>query len=179
MSRIAMSVAAGAALLTPCSAFVSQGNLRSQAPALALQQGATQAPAGASAGSSSTFAAASLAVVGAAAGAARLSSRKQRSVECRVVGVSLPLTEKWDPLNLGSTDAKMDRYTAVEIKHGRVAMIATIGYILPDVFRFPGCEDFGNGLSALNTIPVEGWIQLVAFVGAHEVLVKPRQGGMG
>ena len=28
------------------------------------------------------------------------------------------LTDKFDPLNLGNTDAKLDRYTQVEIKHG-------------------------------------------------------------
>ncbi|CAJ1362820.1 unnamed protein product, partial [Effrenium voratum] len=96
-----------------------------------------------------------------------------------VVGVCLPLTDKFDPLNLGNTDAKMDRYTAVEIKHGRVAMIATVGYIMPEIFRFPGCEAFSHGLGAFESIPLEGWVQLVALVGAHEVLVKPRQGGMG
>jgi len=93
--------------------------------------------------------------------------------------VTWPVNTKFDPLRLGDTDAKMDQNTAAEIKHGRVAMIATVGYIMPDMFRFPGCEGFGNGLSALNTLPLEGWIQHLAFVGAHEVLVKPRQGGMG
>mmetsp|Transcript_2852 Transcript_2852/g.4925 ORF Transcript_2852/g.4925 Transcript_2852/m.4925 type:complete len:469 (+) Transcript_2852:59-1465(+) len=97
----------------------------------------------------------------------------------QAVGVCLPLTEKFDPLELGNTDAKMDRYTQVEIKHGRVAMIATMGYIMPEIFRFPGCEAFKHGLGAFESIPVEGWVQLVALVGAHEVLVKPREGGLG
>jgi len=95
------------------------------------------------------------------------------------VGVCLPLYDKFDPLNLGNTDAKMDRYTAVEIKHGRVSMIAVVGYIMPEIFRFPGCEDFKSGLGAFESIPLEGWIQLIALIGAHEVLVKPRQGGYG
>lgn len=77
------------------------------------------------------------------------------------------------------TDAKMERYTQVEIKHGRVAMIATMGYIMPEIFRFPGCEAFKHGLGALESIPLEGWVQLFALVGAHEVLVKPREGGLG
>merc|ERR1719245_15481 len=54
-----------------------------------------------------------------------------------------------------------------------------MGYILPEIFRFPGCEKFDHGLAAFNSIPVEGWVQLLLFLGAHEVLVKPRQGGMG
>lgn len=97
----------------------------------------------------------------------------------QVVGVCLPLTDKFDPLNLGNTDAKLDRYTQVEIKHGRVAMLATVGYIMPEIFCFPGCESFTHGLGALETLPFEGWIQLAGLLGAHEVLVKPRAGGMG
>lgn len=47
-------------------------------------------------------------------------------------------------------------------------MIAVLGYIMPEVFRFPGCEEFKHGLGAFETIPLEGWVQLVALVGAHE-----------
>ena len=68
---------------------------------------------------------------------------------------------------------KMERYTQVEIKPGRSAMIACIGYAMPEIFRFPGCEDFGRDLAALTTIPFEGWLQLVALIGAHELLLKP------
>merc|ERR550532_1517944 len=105
--------------------------------------------------------------------------QRSQHVQRQAAGVCLPLTEKWDPLNLGSTDAKMDRNTAVEIKHGRIAMIACVGYVMPEIFRFPGCETFENGLGALSSIPAEGWVQLFAFIGAHEVLIKPRTGGMG
>jgi len=94
-------------------------------------------------------------------------------------GICAPLTEKWDPLNLSNTPAKFERYTAVEIKHGRISMIACVGYIFADLFRFPGCENFKNGLAALGDIPLEGWVQLAALIGAHEALVKPREGGYG
>ncbi|CAE8679264.1 unnamed protein product [Polarella glacialis] len=99
-----------------------------------------------------------------------------------IPGLCWPLSsngEKWDPLDLSSTDAKLERYTAAEIKHGRIAMIAVIGYILPEMFRFPGCEGYESGLGALTSLPIEGWGQLVAFISAHELLIKPRQGGMG
>ena len=59
----------------------------------------------------------------------------------------------------------MERYTAVEIKHGRISMIAVLGYLMPETFRFPGCERFENGLGALSSIPIAGWAQLFAFVG--------------
>jgi hypothetical protein len=52
---------------------------------------------------------------------------------------------------------------------------------MPEIFRFPGCEDFSNGLDALSTIPAEGIFQLVALIGAHEALLKPgtRVGAIG
>jgi len=90
------------------------------------------------------------------------------------VGVTAPIYEMFDPMNFSSTPEKFARYTEVEIKHGRVAMIATMGYIVPEFFHFPGCENFGNGLSALSTIPGEGLFQLVALVGAHEAFIKPK-----
>lgn len=124
-----------------------------------------------------------ISTIGLAVGMTRASGRAKKqagsSVERQVIGVCLPLTEKWDPLNLGSNDTNMDRYTTAEIKHGRISMLACVGYVMPEVFRFPGCEGFENGLGAFSSIPTEGWIQLVAFVSAHEVLIKPRAGGIG
>jgi len=168
-------VAAACALSAPASAFVAPGrlHLQEQASATAASGSVEVVPQRSHPAVSSTgwVAAGALGV-----GFAGLvfttasASRKQRcAVERQAIGICFPLTEKFDPLNLGSTDAKMERYTAVEIKHGRVAMIATVGYVMPEVFRFPGCEGFQNGLGALSTIPVEGWVQLIAFIGAHEV----------
>ena len=64
-----------------------------------------------------------------------------------------------------------------EIKHGRVAMIAAMGCIVPDPFRFPGycCTsqgikfvDIPNGLAAFSKEPMEGWMQWIAFTGMLE-----------
>eukprot|EP00437_Effrenium_voratum_P034710 CAMPEP_0181477076 /NCGR_PEP_ID=MMETSP1110-20121109/42032_1 /TAXON_ID=174948 /ORGANISM="Symbiodinium sp., Strain CCMP421" /LENGTH=471 /DNA_ID=CAMNT_0023602371 /DNA_START=74 /DNA_END=1489 /DNA_ORIENTATION=- len=170
-SATAFALSAGS-----CLAFVApKAQETTSAPALRASPAATtSAPAGPSVGAAGAVAALAAGAVGAS-----LRQRRGQATARRVVGVCLPLTDKFDPLNLGNTDAKMDRYTAVEIKHGRVAMIATVGYIMPEIFRFPGCEEFKHGLGALESIPVEGWVQLFALVGAHEVLVKPREGGMG
>merc|ERR1719291_1239162 len=46
----------------------------------------------------------------------------------------------WDPAgftNDGDVE-KFKRRREVEIKHGRVSMLATIGYIVPEYFKFPG-----------------------------------------
>jgi hypothetical protein len=197
------------ALASPCSAFLPQSNLRSQPKLTDLEwlavdvetpSMAVPPPAG-GATTVVSSAALGLAAMGlaAAAMAKRASHRPAPRIQLRVhdgsgleetdgnvwagsglgAGICFPVTAKFDPLNLGSTDAKMERYTNVEIKHGRIAMIATIGYIIPGAFHWPGCENFQNGLGAFSTIPLEGWIQLIAFIGAHEILVKPREGGMG
>ena len=46
----------------------------------------------------------------------------------------------WDPLGLNANAdaATFRRRRAVEIKHGRVAMFATMGYIVPEYYKFPG-----------------------------------------
>jgi len=170
---MSMRLATIASLATGASAFVAPQTGSLRATQQQYQQAQTQ-PASASVERS----VAAVAVVAAGfAAAASSKSRSQRTCR-RVAGVSLPYPDKWDPLNLGSSEEKLKRYTAVEIKHGRIAMIATIGYVVPEFFRYPGCETFEHGLGAFSSIPVEGWVQLVALVGAHEVLLKPRTGGM-
>merc|ERR1719386_32990 len=73
-------------------------------------------------------------------------------------GVQAPIGF-WDPLDLSgeSDEATFKRRRAVELKHGRVCMYATIGYIVPEYYKFPGYlspsenlkfEDVPNGLAA-------------------------------
>eukprot|EP00435_Cladocopium_sp_Y103_P029892 s1736_g7.t1 len=161
-----------------CMAFVAPTAQDSSVGHLRAGHGAS-APSAPRSSSSAIGGIAGLTAVATVGLAVSRRSAKAGTARRGTVGVCLPLTDKFDPLNLSSTDAKMDRYTQVEIKHGRVAMIATMGYIMPELFRFPGCESFQHGLGAFESIPVEGWVQLVALVGAHEVLVKPREGGLG
>jgi hypothetical protein len=63
----------------------------------------------------------------------------------------------WDPLNFVDGDqARFDRLRSVEIKHGRVAMLAILGYATTwgnPSYRFPGCEDFPAGHEAVLKIP--------------------------
>eukprot|EP00929_Paragymnodinium_shiwhaense_P104679 TRINITY_DN692_c0_g1_i8.p1 TRINITY_DN692_c0_g1~~TRINITY_DN692_c0_g1_i8.p1 ORF type:complete len:520 (-),score=157.26 TRINITY_DN692_c0_g1_i8:71-1630(-) len=170
-----------AALAAGASAFVPTGNLRAGAPAATIERavdGRTQSYQGASSSSSTTVGLTAAAISAVGLAAAVKTQQRSSKVASRVVGISAPFFTKFDPLNLGNTDAKMERYTQVEIKHGRVAMIAVLGYIFPEWFRFPGTENFDHGLAALNSIPAEGWFQLIAFIGAHELFVKPRAGGM-
>ncbi|CAJ1340071.1 unnamed protein product, partial [Effrenium voratum] len=85
----------------------------------------------------------------------------------------------FDPFGLtkdGDT-AAFQRRRATELKNGRVAMLATMGYITPEYVRFPGfCSpsegvkfaDVPNGLAALGKVPAGGWMQILLFLGLVE-----------
>merc|ERR1712113_978127 len=87
------------------------------------------------------------------------------------LGVQAPVGF-WDPLGLSADgDAAVFRRRRVtEIKHGRVSMLATMGYITPElVGKFPGYlspyynlkfEDVPNGLAAISKVPFFGWFQI-------------------
>eukprot|EP00438_Fugacium_kawagutii_P005195 Skav234132 [mRNA] locus=scaffold753:225443:229183:- [translate_table: standard] len=101
-----------------------------------------------------------------------------------LVGDQAPLGF-WDPLGL-SKDNDVEvfkRRRETEIKHGRVAMFATIGYIVPEYYKFDGYlspsmnlkfADVPNGLKALSVVPKEGWAQMLAFAGFLELVVNKK-----
>ena len=72
---------------------------------------------------------------------------------------------------------RFDRLRAVETKHGRVAMLAVLGHIVTSSgVRLPGDIAYGvpfssvkNGLAALETMPVGGIAQIIAFIGLIEI----------
>lgn len=83
----------------------------------------------------------------------------------------------------GSTEENFAHYRGVEVKHGRIAMAATVGMLVQETSRFsafvsPSADlkfaDIPNGLGALKAFPLEGWCQIIVVIGAHELLVKQR-----
>jgi len=98
------------------------------------------------------------------------------------VGAQPPLGF-WDPLGIldGADQAKFDRLRYVEIKHGRIAMLAFLGQVVTrNGQHFDGAidkagdryESFGNGMDALfgpDAIPGNGLVQIVALIGVMEV----------
>lgn len=83
----------------------------------------------------------------------------------------------------GSPEKNFAHYRGIEVKHGRVAMAATVGMLVQESSRFnafasPSAnlkfDDIPNGLAALKAFPLEGWVQIVLLIGAHELLVKQR-----
>lgn len=86
-----------------------------------------------------------------------------------------PSLSSSDPLGLAE---KIDadtfaQYREAELKHGRVSMLAVVGYVSQEIWRFPGdvapgikFADVPNGLAALNVVPPLGWFQIFFLVGA-------------
>ena len=95
----------------------------------------------------------------------------------------------WDPLGLvaDGDQEKFDRLRYVEIKHGRISMLAVVGYLVQEAgIRLPGNVDYSglkfadvpNGFSALTTISGAGIAQIVAFIGFLELgVMKDITGG--
>jgi len=91
---------------------------------------------------------------------------------------ALPPVGFWDPLALSKkkTPEEFARFREAELKHGRVAMLAVIGYVVPEFYTFPGqiapglkFADIPNGLAAFTGgLPLLGWFQIIGFVGAVE-----------
>jgi Chlorophyll A-B binding protein len=80
-----------------------------------------------------------------------------------------------DPLGLSANidQETFDQYRTAELKHGRVAQLAVIGYIVPEIYRFPGeiapgikFADIPNGVAAIDAIPALGWAQMFFLIGA-------------
>merc|ERR1712137_301087 len=85
----------------------------------------------------------------------------------------------WDPLGLASSGDVDDfrRRRGVELKHGRICMLACVGYIVPEYFRWPGYlspeqgikfADVPHGIAAVSKVPIEGWLQIGLFIGHYE-----------
>eukprot|EP00592_Proboscia_alata_P022396 CAMPEP_0194411842 /NCGR_PEP_ID=MMETSP0176-20130528/10134_1 /TAXON_ID=216777 /ORGANISM="Proboscia alata, Strain PI-D3" /LENGTH=169 /DNA_ID=CAMNT_0039214131 /DNA_START=212 /DNA_END=721 /DNA_ORIENTATION=- len=95
----------------------------------------------------------------------------------------------YDPLGLvaDGDQERFDRLRYVELKHGRVSMLAVVGYLVQEAgIRLPGnidlsgtsFADIPNGFAALSKIPGPGTIQLVALIGLLELgVMKDITGG--
>jgi len=97
------------------------------------------------------------------------------------VGAQPPLG-CWDPLGLleNADQDRFDRLREVELKHGRVCMLAmaghlttTAGYRLPGNIDFDGDKfaDIPTGLAALSAVPPFGLVQMFFFAGWLELFV--------
>ncbi|CAK0879640.1 unnamed protein product [Prorocentrum cordatum] len=59
-----------------------------------------------------------------------------------------------------------------ELKHGRVAMMAALGFVAQQYIKFPGFESVPAGVGAVTTAPgTYGFVALFLFAGAMELAV--------
>mmetsp|Transcript_17755 Transcript_17755/g.26756 ORF Transcript_17755/g.26756 Transcript_17755/m.26756 type:complete len:199 (+) Transcript_17755:46-642(+) len=108
-----------------------------------------------------------------------LSNVRMSAITPGDIGTTKPLGV-YDPLNLLRTPVTYprrdyERYVELEIKHGRVAMLATLGVITTEAgFRWPGyisksldlkfSDIPGGALDSYAAVPALGWLQIVGFV---------------
>jgi len=193
-------VFAGAACAWERSFFAPSAPVQTvvAAPALSPQRLAQPLPLAAPApvpASAATYA--SYFAVGAAAAvaASALATR-------RVSGVSMSLNVKsaydgpkfswsqpgeagvWDPLNLLTSEEKFERLRYVEVKHGRIAMLAVLGHIIAATgFRWPGeaanglkfADIQGSGFAALSKLAPADLALIFLSVGFLETRVMKEQ----
>ena len=76
-----------------------------------------------------------------------------------------------------ASEARFLRLREVELKHGRISMLAVVGYLVQEAgVRLPGDIDYSgtsfasipNGFAAFKAIPAGGLVQLLFFVGVLE-----------
>eukprot|EP00585_Thalassiosira_rotula_P004767 CAMPEP_0196141458 /NCGR_PEP_ID=MMETSP0910-20130528/9882_1 /TAXON_ID=49265 /ORGANISM="Thalassiosira rotula, Strain GSO102" /LENGTH=208 /DNA_ID=CAMNT_0041402619 /DNA_START=44 /DNA_END=670 /DNA_ORIENTATION=+ len=84
------------------------------------------------------------------------------------IGAQQPLGF-FDPLGLmeNAEQAEFDRLRGVEIKHGRVSMLAVVGYLVTYAgVRFPGAEDVPSGFAAWGALAkTDAGVQVLAQMG--------------
>merc|ERR1711943_63355 len=96
------------------------------------------------------------------------------------LGVQAPVGF-WDPAGF-TADGSVENFARrrqTELKHGRISMLATMGYITPEITgKLPGYlspsgglkfADIPNGLGAISKVPNAGWAQIVAYCAFCEL----------
>jgi len=102
------------------------------------------------------------------------------------LGVDPGPLDLFDPLGFVDDEESFARRRAVEIKHGRISMMAFIGMAVQELgITFPGSLDLagdypfadvlkdGMGFPALANIPALGLAQIALFGGLAEVVAMP------
>jgi hypothetical protein len=100
------------------------------------------------------------------------------SVFADQLGAQMPLGF-FDPAGIckDGDQENFDRLRWVELKHGRVAMLAVVGYLVTYAgVRFPGAEDIPAGFAALPAVPGMVWAQTIATWATMEAANQDQTG---
>mmetsp|Transcript_28000 Transcript_28000/g.81949 ORF Transcript_28000/g.81949 Transcript_28000/m.81949 type:complete len:202 (-) Transcript_28000:275-880(-) len=86
-------------------------------------------------------------------------------------GASKPYN--FDPLEFSEKNPEMvPWYREAELKHGRMAMLATVGFVAPEFFRVPG--DMFQGISTVeahDALIKTSMLQLLFWIGLAETVI--------
>merc|ERR1719242_2934906 len=95
-----------------------------------------------------------------------------------IEGASNPFPDGWDPAGLADlgTPATLAWFRAAELKHSRVAMAASVGWIVNEAgITFDGdiatgvsFASLGKGVQAWENVPDAGKLQILLAAGAIE-----------
>mmetsp|Transcript_24225 Transcript_24225/g.59097 ORF Transcript_24225/g.59097 Transcript_24225/m.59097 type:complete len:207 (+) Transcript_24225:191-811(+) len=76
----------------------------------------------------------------------------------------VPGYKGFDPLELSNYLDQFNARTA-EIKHGRICMLASIGWLVQEVVQLPGeVHSETHALAAIYKAPIEGWWQIIFVI---------------
>ncbi|CAM9180924.1 unnamed protein product [Ascophyllum nodosum] len=88
-----------------------------------------------------------------------------------MLGADVETKGVFDPLGFGKNDELLFRRRVVELKHGRVAMLAVTGNLVAQQWHPLYDGKLSPGLKALGELPLAAWVQILAFIAAIELTV--------
>eukprot|EP00903_Cladosiphon_okamuranus_P013174 g12287.t1 len=88
-----------------------------------------------------------------------------------MLGADVETDGVFDPLGYGKDDASLFRRRAVELKHGRVAMLAVTGYLFAEQWHPLYDGKLSPGLKALGELPLAAWVQILGAIAVVELTV--------
>lgn len=81
----------------------------------------------------------------------------------------------FDPMGIvkDKDQAEFDRLRYLEIKHGRIAMMAIVGNLVTEAgVRFPDCADVPSGFAAFAALPPIWLVWMVGSMAAAEIFMR-------
>jgi len=106
---------------------------------------------------------------------------KSASPFANELGADVETDGFWDPAKLCKSQKDFDKFRLAELKHGRAAMLSTVGFFVQEFYRWPnsaGLFDAESPMDALDSenFPVLGLAQIFLVAGIIEFRSKSYPG---
>ncbi|GAB5035504.1 light harvesting complex protein [Nannochloropsis oceanica] len=88
-----------------------------------------------------------------------------------ILGADVETGGVWDPLNFSKDEGSLYRYRAVELKHGRLAMLAVLGLWFSEFYHPLYDGKISPGLKAIGELPGAAWLQILAAIAVVELTI--------